>query len=58
MPGELEEFGEQLKESDLARFAMEREQLALERERFVVERTERAQERKDREVQRTALQKL
>lgn len=35
-------FGEQLKESDLTRVSLEREQSALERERFVAEHIERA----------------
>ena len=56
--GELAAFGEQLKESDLARIELEREQLALQRERFAVDRIDRERDRDERAAEREVLHKL
>ena len=58
MQGELATFGEHLKESALARIALEREQLAFRREILVVDREERQRDRKERKQEREASSRL
>ena len=51
-------LGESLKESDMARVAVERERLALDRKRIEIERLGRAEEREMRREERAAHDKL
>ena len=58
MQGELAAFGEHLKESDLARVALEIEQLAFRRESLVVDREERQRDHEERKQEREANSRL
>ena len=56
--GELAAFGEHLKESDLGRVVLGREQLAFLRESLFVDREERQRDREERKQEREAKSRL